>query len=84
MKVYSVSLARAHLSDLLDAAEKGEQVVIERRGIRHAITVQEPAAKWTGRRPQLDIADDAVEAGTWNWSWNAGGIRFRGAARRRK
>ena len=81
--VYSVSRARAHLADLLDAAEKGERVVIERRGVRHALTVEEPVAKWTSARPRLEIVDEDVEAGTWGWTWQEGGVRFRGTRRKR-
>ena len=84
MKIYSVSLARARLADLLDAAENGERVFIERRGIRHAITVAEPAAKWTGRRPRLEIVDEDVESGAWSWTWQSNGVRFRAPARRKR
>ena len=84
MKTYSVSLARAHLADLLDAAERGERVIIERRGIRHAITVAEPVAQWKGPRPRVEIVDDDVESGTWSWTWKQDGIAFRAPARRKR
>lgn len=84
VKVYSVSLARARLADLLDAAERGERVFIERRGIRHAITVAEPSAKWGGGRPRLQIVDEDVEAGSWSWEWKADGVQFKAPRKRRR
>ena len=84
MTTYSVSLARARLADLLDAAERGERVIIERRGIRHALTVEEPAARWVGPRPRLEIVDESVESGTWTWTWAPAGALFRAPTRRKR
>jgi hypothetical protein len=84
MKIYSVSLARARLADLLDAAERGERVVIERRGVRHALTVEEPNVAWKGARPRLEIVDDDVESGAWGWTWKPDGLAFHAAGRRKR
>lgn len=75
VKVYSVARARAHLADLLDAAESGEHVIIERRGVRHALTVQEPRTPWRPGRRCIAIVDAGIEDGNWSWTWDARGIK---------
>ena len=51
MSTFSVAEAKAHLSDLLDRAEKGEEVVITRRGQPVAQLAPVKAAK-----PAIDFA----------------------------
>lgn len=75
MKRYSAAQARQHLSDVLDAAEAGEIIVIERRGVRFAVRAERRAAS---RRqvPLIEWIDPAVESGNWTWTWTAKGLRF--------
>jgi prevent-host-death family protein len=40
MKRYSASQARARLAEVLDAAQRGMPVVIERRGVRYVVRVE--------------------------------------------
>jgi PIN domain nuclease of toxin-antitoxin system len=65
MKRYSVVQLRGRLADVLDEAEAGHPVVIERRGVRYVLQV-EPASK-AGRRkrqPRIETLDDPASA-TW-------------------
>jgi antitoxin (DNA-binding transcriptional repressor) of toxin-antitoxin stability system len=81
MKGFSVAEARARFGDLLDQAEQGEAVVIERRGItftlRADVSAQSPKAA-----PFFSWVDPAVEDGEWTWQLGRTGAKFR--ARRRK
>jgi hypothetical protein len=88
MKHYSAAQARVHLAQVLDLAEQGRDVVIERRGIRFTVRPlplnERPPSKKT--TPRIVVLDPAVEAGQWTWRWSEEGIEFvdRRKARRRK
>lgn len=58
--------ARQNLSRLLDAAERGEEVVVERRGVRFRIVAEAAEPVAPPDRPLL-VADDAVLSGEWHW-----------------
>ena len=83
MKRYTSSQVRERLSSVLDAAERGEPVVIERRGVRFALRA-EGVARPTRRprRPVIDILDPAVAEGAWTWTWRSGGLAFTKRPRR--
>jgi hypothetical protein len=81
MKKYTVSLVRERLSDALDQAERGESVLIERRGVTYRLSVEQPRRPRRAASPRIEILDKAVEAGEWTWDWQDGELRFR--ARRR-
>lgn len=80
MPRYPVSVARERLADLLDDAEAGKPVVIERRGVHYRLTATRPAARALTRRKLIASADAAVESGDWSWTWRGGSLAF---ARRR-
>jgi hypothetical protein len=82
MKRYTSSQVRERLADVLDAAERGEEVVIERRGVRYFIRAErsKPAAR--ARKPLVDVLDPAVGAGEWTWTWKADGLAFSSKRRR--
>jgi prevent-host-death family protein len=83
MKRYTAAQARQHLSNVLDAAEAGEPVIIERRGVRFAVHTDKKVA--TRRRaPLVEWMDPAVEAGDWTWEWTSKGLRFSGRKPRRR
>jgi antitoxin (DNA-binding transcriptional repressor) of toxin-antitoxin stability system len=77
VKRYSVARARANFSHLLDAAEAGDAVVIERRGVRFRLEADRTRTRRAaGRRRVIEYADPAVQAGQWTWVWAKGGLRF--------
>lgn len=75
MKRYGVSVARERLADILDAADAGERVIIERRGVEYTIAARKPGARApTARRSLIVSADPAIMRGQWTWTWKAGGL----------
>jgi hypothetical protein len=84
MKRYTAAQARQRFAEVLDAAENGQDVVIERPGVRFSVRTQ--STKATRRRapsPFFSYVDPAVLSGTWTWSWGRGGLRFAGKKGRR-
>jgi prevent-host-death family protein len=85
MKRFTAATAKQRFSLLLDAAERGESVVIERRGVRFRVQPERQAAtKITRRKPIIEIVDPAVAKGVWQWSWRADGLRFNKNSRVRR
>jgi antitoxin (DNA-binding transcriptional repressor) of toxin-antitoxin stability system len=82
MKRYTVAEARARFSDLLDAAEKGQPAVIERRGVRFVIRPEEGPRR-ISRRNMIDYLDPAVAEGQWTWAFGPAGLVFKGRPRRK-
>jgi antitoxin (DNA-binding transcriptional repressor) of toxin-antitoxin stability system len=76
MKRYTAAKARAQLSSLLDAAENGEVVAIERRGVRFTLRSEKPARRRKSK-PRLEIVDPALLDGEWTWASGARGLRLR-------
>ena len=77
MKRYTAAKARAQLSSLLDDAENGEVVAIERRGVRFTLRSEKRSRKRTSKRtPKLAAVDRMVLAGEWTWSSGARGLRL--------
>jgi len=66
MARYTVSEARRRFFQLLDAAERGEEVVLERRGVRFRLVV-EPARVQAPCEAPLEILDCALLDGQWSW-----------------
>ena len=81
MAKYTVGLVRERLSEALDAAQRGEPVIIQRKGVEYRLSV-EPARRRPKRAtPRVEILDPAVAEGQWTWDASGGGARF--TARRR-
>jgi antitoxin (DNA-binding transcriptional repressor) of toxin-antitoxin stability system len=83
VKRYTSSELRSRLAEMLDAAEGGEPVVIERRGRRFVLRA-EPVRRPPRRlqRPLIEILDPAVADGQWTWSWSSHGLTFNRRSRR--
>ena len=82
MKGLKVAEARARFGEILDEAEKGTPVVIERRGVRFRL-IAEPARRAKASASTLfEFVDDGVMAGQWTWKAGAKGLTF--AARRKR
>ena len=80
MKRYTSSQLRSRLSEILDAVERGEPVIVERRGTRFRLIAdrdRDAGAKAKPNRPLFEIIDPAVAAGQWTWDWSPRGLRFR-------
>ena len=75
--------ARQQLPALLTAAEQGQPVVIERRGVR--FTLRATPFKRASRRPArvIEVIDPAVAQGRWTWTWSARGLGFSRRRQRR-
>jgi antitoxin (DNA-binding transcriptional repressor) of toxin-antitoxin stability system len=77
MKRYTSSQVRERFADILDAAERGEEVIIERRGVRYVLRAESARTGRTRRRRSLiAYMDPAVAAGQWTWEPGAGGLKF--------
>jgi prevent-host-death family protein len=83
MKRFQAAAARKHFSQLLDAAERGEPVVIERRGVCFRVEPVPVPKKKRRPKPIFQFVDPAVEAGQWTWAWGPKGLRFVSKLRRR-
>jgi antitoxin (DNA-binding transcriptional repressor) of toxin-antitoxin stability system len=82
-KRYTVAHVRERLSDALDEAERGERVIIERRGVRYQLSLASTSVRRTSRKkPSIEVLDPAVGDGEWSWDWTAKGLKFR--ARRKR
>jgi len=85
MKRYSVAEARQRFAALLDAAEHGDDVVIERRGVRFELKVRRASRRKTPSHSIIEYVDPAVEAGQWNWQQSGDeGLAFSGSEKRRQ
>jgi antitoxin (DNA-binding transcriptional repressor) of toxin-antitoxin stability system len=76
MKRYTVSQARERLADVLDEAERGGSVVIERRNVQYVIQAKRTPARDAPRQSVIETLDPAVDTGQWQWDWTARGVKF--------
>jgi len=76
MKRYSVAHARNRLADLLNEAERGTPVVIERRGVRYVLHAEAAPRRRRVRRSMIETLDPAVAQGQWQWTWTPKGVRL--------
>ena len=77
MMRFTTATAKQIFSILHDAAERGESVIIERRGVQFRVQPERQAtSKKTRRKPVIEIVDPAVAKGVWQWQWRANGLRF--------
>ena len=71
------------MAEVLDAAERGERVVIERRGVRFAVQAERRAPRLRRRRSLIEALDPAVADGRWTWTWSPDGLTFKGRSKKR-
>ena len=85
MKQYSTAIAKQRLSTLLDAAERGERVIIQRGGVIFRVQPERLVRrKKSKRKPIIEILDPAITNGDWVWKWIRGGLRFDAHTRSRR
>lgn len=77
MKRFSAAKARQELAHVLDAAERGEGVVIERRGVQFEVRPLPPRRRSKRRASLVVSLDPALEAGQWTWELGPRGMRFK-------
>ena len=82
MKHYRVSEARARFGDLLDEAEKGDVVTIERHGVRFRLSAEAQEARPAAGGALFASVDPDVMSGQWTWASTSRGLRVR--ARRQR
>ena len=83
MKAYRVAEARAKFGELLDEAQGGETVVIERKGVRYTLRAEKRSRP---RRPGTKLlawVHPDVMSGQWTWVWGKHGLVFRARRKRR-
>jgi len=81
-KRFAVADARERFAELLDDAERGASVVIERRGVQYELSVVRKKVSSRTRSPRIEVIDAAVAAGNWTWSWSDKGLGFRRRGKR--
>ena len=82
MKHLKVAEARARFGEILDEAEQGGEVVIERRGVRFRLVAEGERTARAATAPLFDFVAPAVLTGQWTWKPGKKGVVF--AARRKQ
>ena len=80
-KRYTVVQARERLSTVLDEAEQGVPVIIERRGVRYQVSVVAASRSRRKAGARIEVLDPAVDEGRWSWTLGADGTTFRSRKR---
>ena len=83
MKGFKVAEARAQFGDLLDQAEQGEPVFIERKGVRFLLSVERAEPSPSRRAAFFTAVDPNIMGGEWTWTWGRKGLAFKPRRRRR-
>lgn len=85
MKHYTVSELRENLAGALDRAERGEPVVIARRGRRFRL-VADTTERTKGRSfAFFKVTDPGLLEGDWTWEWTPDhSMRLRTKVRRKR
>lgn len=73
-----VAEARARFGELLDEAEQGRPVFIERRGVRFRLVAEPAEALKPVKAPLFDYVHRDVANGQWTWKPGAKGLAFDG------
>jgi antitoxin (DNA-binding transcriptional repressor) of toxin-antitoxin stability system len=71
MSNMKVAEARARFGEILDAAEKGLPVVIERRGVTFRLVAEAAPRASAPAAAVFDFVDPAVMSGQWTWRADA-------------
>lgn len=78
-----VAEARARFGEVLDEAEKGTPVFIERRGVRFRVIAEPGEPSTTDNAALFDFVDASVMSGQWTWKAAAKGLAFSPRRKRR-
>lgn len=69
MKRYNIAELRAQLAHAFDEVERGETVVIERRGRRFLLVPEQPKGAWPALPAQVEVSDPSLLEDGWGWEW---------------
>ena len=83
MKHLKVAEARARFGEILDEAEKGATVIIERRDVRFRLVVESQQPSPASKAALFDFVDPAVMTGQWTWKVSSKGVTFAPRRKRR-
>jgi antitoxin (DNA-binding transcriptional repressor) of toxin-antitoxin stability system len=83
-KRYTASQLRQHLAGALDEVERGEPVVVERRGRRFRIIPDVPSPAPRTVAPFFQLTDRTLLDEGWTWRWTGPGRPLRLTRRRRR
>lgn len=83
MKHLRVAEARARFGEILDEAERGSAVFIERRGVRFRVVAERPVRRHAASDPLFEFVDPVVAGGQWTWKAGANGLAFSSRRKRR-
>jgi antitoxin (DNA-binding transcriptional repressor) of toxin-antitoxin stability system len=83
MKGMKVAEARARFGEILDEAESGAAVVIERRGVRFRLTAEQPRRPRRNSPALFEAVDASVLDGQWTWQPGPAGLTFSARRKRR-
>lgn len=82
MSHWKVAEARARFGEILDEAERGNPVVVERRGVRFRLTAEAAPPRRSPAPPLFEFVDSAIADGQWTWKSGPRGLRFSSRKRR--
>lgn len=82
VKAYSVSELREQLAAALDRAERGEAVVVARRGRRFRIVAEAKVRKAGRESAFFELTDPNLLERGWSWEWAAPAASMRLGSRR--
>lgn len=83
MEHLKVAEARARFGEILDEAEKGMPVLIERRGVRFRLVAEKGPPSKASKSALFDFVDAGVMTGQWTWKASAKGLAFAPRRKRR-
>ena len=78
-----VAEARARFGEILDEAEKGTPVVIERRGVRFRLIAEPNRSPAASKATMFEFVDADVMDGHWTWKAGPRGLVFAPKRKRR-
>jgi hypothetical protein len=75
-KRFLVAEARARFGEILDEADQGETIIIERRGVQYLLQRDLREPEHAAPRSIFTWVDPAVMSGQWTWTLTKKGLRF--------
>ena len=75
-KRFLVAEARARFGEILDEADQGETVIIERWGVQYTLQRDAREPEQASPRSIFTWVDPAVMSGQWTWTPTKKGLRF--------